>query len=267
MTYDLVISDFDGTLGRVPGFIEPETVQAIKDYVSNGGIFSVVTGRSYSSISAICQNYGLLSVVASFQGASIIDLKNGKEIFSGGLSLKRAMEIIKDLKSTELGLSVWANDVLYYDKENSYTNLYENKLAITKCVKLDNICDLQKINGFLVQKIVITVNPEQKKTYEKFFQERYGSDVIVNSGAKKIIEIIDARINKGFAVKKIAEYFNVPLSRVLAVGDSSNDLELLSGEWHGVAVGNADEELKNIAKEITVPFLEQPIKLLLEKYG
>ena len=50
------------------------------------------------------------------------------------------------------------------------------------------------------------------------------------------------------------------------MGDSTNDIELIKGEWHGVAVGDAREELKAVAKEITVPYSEQPIKYLLEKY-
>ena len=56
------------------------------------------------------------------------------------------------------------------------------------------------------------------------------------------------------------------MQEVIAVGDSTNDVSLISGEWHGVAVGNAKETLKKVAKEVTVPFSEQPIKYLLEKY-
>jgi hydroxymethylpyrimidine pyrophosphatase-like HAD family hydrolase len=52
----------------------------------------------------------------------------------------------------------------------------------------------------------------------------------------------------------------------MAVGDFNNDFELVGGPWHGVAVGDGSAELKKIAKEITVPFREHPIKYLIEKY-
>ena len=58
----------------------------------------------------------------------------------------------------------------------------------------------------------------------------------------------------------------MPLEKVITVGDSTNDIELLKGPWHGVAVGNASEELKKVADEITVPFKENPVLALLKKY-
>ena len=52
----------------------------------------------------------------------------------------------------------------------------------------------------------------------------------------------------------------------MAVGDSTNDIELLNGPWHGVAVGDGRKELLAVADEITVPYNENPVKVLLEKY-
>ncbi|MBQ7236490.1 MAG: HAD family phosphatase [Clostridia bacterium] len=87
-----------------------------------------------------------------------------------------------------------------------------------------------------------------------------------NSGAKCLLEAINPDCGKGVAVKFIANYYNIPLEKVLAVGDSTNDIDLLVGPWHGVAVGDGREELKAVADEVTVPFREKPVKLLLEKY-
>ena len=81
-----------------------------------------------------------------------------------------------------------------------------------------------------------------------------------------MLEVINPKYSKGNAVKFLADYYGVKLSEVLAVGDSTNDIELLRGEWHGVAVGDAKEELKAVADEITVPYKDQPVKVLLEKY-
>ena len=63
-----------------------------------------------------------------------------------------------------------------------------------------------------------------------------------------------------------AKRYGIPYSETIAVGDSTNDLQLVTGEWHGVAVGDAKAELKAAADEITVPFKDKPVKFLLEKY-
>ena len=83
---------------------------------------------------------------------------------------------------------------------------------------------------------------------------------------KELLECINKEYTKGRAVKFLSEHFNVPLSEVITVGDSTNDIPLLDGAWHGVAVGDAKDELKKVAKEITVEFKDKPILHLLKKY-
>ena len=81
-----------------------------------------------------------------------------------------------------------------------------------------------------------------------------------------MLEAINPSCSKGFAVRFLADYYGVKLEEVIAVGDSTNDIDLLVGPWHGVAVGDGRKELKAVADEITVAYKEQPVKTLLEKY-
>ena len=62
MKYKLFLSDFDWTLGLAPDFVEQETIKAIKEYQKQGGIFVICTGRSYLSIKAVCEKYGISSL-------------------------------------------------------------------------------------------------------------------------------------------------------------------------------------------------------------
>ena len=73
-------------------------------------------------------------------------------------------------------------------------------------------------------------------------------------------------IREGNFLIHLAAIYGISLDKVMAVGDSTNDMALIDGEWHGVAVGNAVEELKKVAKEVTVPYEQMPIKHLIEKY-
>ena len=64
----------------------------------------------------------------------------------------------------------------------------------------------------------------------------------------------------------MANYYGIPLEEVLTIGDSTNDIDLLVGPWHGVCVGDGKEELKAVADEITLPFKDKPVKTIIEKY-
>ena len=58
------------------------------------------------------------------------------------------------------------------------------------------------------------------------------------------LEVTKLGIDKGVAVKKLAEKLNIPIEEVIAVGDSFNDLPMLKAAGTSVAVENAQPEIK-----------------------
>ena len=62
--------------------------------------------------------------------------------------------------------------------------------------------------------------------------------------------IIPAGGSKGVAVEKVLEHYHIDRSEAVAFGDGNNDLEMLKAVGHGIAMGNASDELKEIAEEV-----------------
>ena len=265
MRFDLVISDYDWTLGTSPADISEENLSAIREFIRKGGKFSVVTGRSFSSIEDICLHHGLKVVVGCFQGADIADLKTGKHLFTGGIDCELGAKAVSDLLTENYPVVAWSGDTLYYKEPSYYTEQYLGVEKV-KLVQSDDVArDILK-EGKPVSK-VCAVTPEEKTAeFVKKYSEKYGDTLAVNSGAKRLVEIIKPELNKGFAVRYIANYLGVPLNKVMTVGDSLNDLELMSDDWYGVAVGDGDETLKKKAKEVTVPYTESAVAKLIYKY-
>lgn len=81
-----------------------------------------------------------------------------------------------------------------------------------------------------------------------------------------IIEIVKKGMNKAVGLEKVAYYFDIPQSRVIAFGDEDNDLEMIDYAGAGVAMGNAIDELKDVAKHVTTTNEEDGIASFLEKY-
>lgn len=264
MKYKLFISDYDGTLGEAPkNDIDIETLKAINEYNKKGGIFTVCSGREYRSIRKICLEQGLKGLVVSFQGARIHDLESGKVLFNGGLDANWALTALKEVEPYGFIPMVYTEDRFYFAYENEFTAMYEKAVAMKGVV-----ADLtQIVNSLSVCKVGWLGEPEKiSKAVDQLNAIHNGKDLKYNSGAQFLLEVINPKCTKGNAVRFIADYYNIPLTEVLTVGDSTNDIDLVVGEWHGVAVGDGKEQLKAVAKEITVPFKEKPIKFLLEKY-
>ena len=265
MKYKLFISDFDGTLGVAPSHVEEETIKAIKEYQAKGGIFVICTGRSYLSIKKVCNQYGIKGIVISFQGALANDLEKGEVLFDGGMDKEDTAMITKDLLDMGIETGVYLDDLYYYDHFGPQIEEYE-RLVMVKGVLVDDLCAEIRRTDKKIKKVLSRGEPEVLDKAQAILEEKYKGKLIINRSARRLVEAISPEWSKRQAVIRIAEYYNIPLSEVIAVGDSTNDIGLLDGEWHGVAVGDAMEELKKYAKEITVPFEEQPVKFLLEKY-
>ena len=68
------------------------------------------------------------------------------------------------------------------------------------------------------------------------------------------LDIAPLGVNKSTALERVREWLDVPRSRLVAVGDGRNDIEMF--EWAGaegraVAMGQAPDEVKDAATEVT----------------
>lgn len=264
MKYEMMVSDFDGTLGRISE-INAETVEAIKEFERKGGKFVICTGRMYCSIERICLKYGFKGALIAYQGALIKDVESGKEIFSGGIKKDLLIKVVDEFVEDGLQAVIFKDDKLYYDKESWYIDFYRLS-PDAEIIKVPSITEFLENADSDLLKCTAVGNKESVGALTKKYNEKYKGKLIFNNGNETLMEVINPECSKGESVKRAAAYYGVPLEKVITVGDSTNDIELLKGPWRGVAVGNASEELKKVADEITVPFEENPVLALLKKY-
>ena len=76
-------------------------------------------------------------------------------------------------------------------------------------------------------------------------------DNIINK-EYEYLDISPLNISKNNALKILGEYLNIDKSEMLAIGDNLNDLDMVKESGVGVAIANAYDELKQVAKYTTV---------------
>lgn len=65
-----------------------------------------------------------------------------------------------------------------------------------------------------------------------------------------LLEFQDKRVNKGHALQVFCDRHQIPLEKVMAFGDMSNDIQLLKTVGWGVALQNGSQDLKQVARDI-----------------
>ena len=106
---------------------------------------------------------------------------------------------------------------------------------------------------------------------EKFFKQNLDalkealSDYDVLMVGPAWMEIMPKGVSKASALEKIAAKNGYTMNEVMAFGDAENDIQMLKRAGVGVAMGNAMDEVKEIADIITDTNLNNGIGKIIDK--
>ena len=91
-------------------------------------------------------------------------------------------------------------------------------------------------------------------------------DVTITSSLKNNLEIGGATTSKAEALRKMGELLGIKQEEMMAIGDSPNDIEMLKAAGMSVAVGNAEEEVKEQASYISADNDNDGVAEAIEKF-
>lgn len=79
-------------------------------------------------------------------------------------------------------------------------------------------------------------------------------------------EIMPKGINKANGLNQLCQLLNIAPEEVMAIGDEENDLSMIRFAGFGIAMGNATEEVKQEARDITLTNDEHGVAAAIQKY-
>ena len=245
----LLISDIDGTL-NTKSFKLPENNKiAIKEFVNNGGKFTLCSGRNLQSLSIHYNKLGISTPAIFLNGAGIYDFKNNEMIYQNFISSEGEKIILDVLKKHKLAqLTVFTADKILLATRKCIYGRVISKMDKLDCELYKKISDLPrgvwgKVSFFgtkgLINKLKdVFSNDDNSKLFECFKTSPY------------TLEVVRKGVNKGAAVLKLAELLNIEKSNTAAIGDYYNDVEMLKRVAHPVCCGQAPDDIKKISEYV-----------------
>src|SRR5690606_2824056 len=73
-------------------------------------------------------------------------------------------------------------------------------------------------------------------------------------------------VNKAAGIQEVCQLLGIQMSEVVAIGDSMNDEAMIRSAGLGVAMGNAQASIKNIADITTATYLENGVARVIRDY-
>lgn len=241
----LIATDIDGTILKHNFQFNPEVKDCIKRLTLDGIKIVLVTGRMHVATINIAEELCLDTPVISYQGGLI--RHNGETLYEKHLNPERAMEIIKWAKKNNIHLNLYMNDQLYVEKDNEIIRRYTGERVARFVVKSFDKLKLERINKLLA----IDFEDENKVTMWRDYLATKYDDIDVVKSMPCFCEIAHPEATKYHAVRFLTEYLGFKQEEVMTIGDQDNDIGLLKAGGIKVAMGNATENLKEIADYIT----------------
>lgn len=268
MRYDLIATDFDDTLYSMQGGgIDDFTLNVINEYKRRGGKFVIVTGRMFSAIRPQAEKLGLDGLIISYQGAMISDISSGKTLKCFDLDRELCLEYLDFLGGFDLkAVQLYADDRLTVAEDNDYVKKYR-----TYCgVDVDVVGDLSRFilshPEKVLNKVYVATYPEEAERLRLAAEKAFSGRLNVTSSKEYNVEVVNPAASKGNALRYLLSEFGVEKSKVMCFGDQLNDLSLLSEAGMGVAVENANPELKKIADYVCESCTDDGVAKTIAKF-
>lgn len=256
----LVATDIDGTI-FIP---EKEFTSGVKnciDKLSKAGVKVVlVTGRMNAAASKIAKDLGLDTPVVSYQGGLVVE--NGKVLYERYLSEEQTCRILDWARQEKIHINLYNDDILYSETDCYEVQRYCNNLHTERTIKSFDEIKKGKINKLLA---IDYSNPERISKYEKELQNIFPDLYIVKS-TPYFLEFSNPEASKKCAVEFLQNYWGLKKEEILAIGDQNNDIALLQAGGIKVAMGNATNELKEIADYVTESVYDDGFVKAMEKF-
>jgi Cof subfamily protein (haloacid dehalogenase superfamily) len=248
----LVAIDIDGTLISDYGTLNPGTTTEVRRLVDAGHHVTIATGRSVPMTLPFIDQLGISpEFVVCANGAIIVRrdeshpmryARDTVELFDPGLVLREIHDTIPDAHyavEDETGLLRYIG---WFPETG--VNMHTQKMETFEELLTDQATR------------VVVIAPNSRQDYFTDVVDMLGLHKVTYSiGYTSWLDIGPQGVNKATALEKVRERWGIPRSRVMAIGDGRNDIDMLewAGEFgRGIAMGQAPEEVRNAASEMTL---------------
>lgn len=269
----LIALDLDGTLLMPDKSLSERNKKALKRAVEEeGAAVTLATGRAYGLVKMILDEAPFIQYAVLSNGAIAADAKGNilfKKVLTGSQALeifdyvfKTFPDIDKEMDFFENGIRIvgtgWAEYIRRMNIDEGTKKLLEKSQSVA-----DQRAYLKKSEG--VEKISVRfLNSDDKNAAFKVLEEHF-KDFQVCSSLDCNIEITCRGITKSLGLQKLTQHLGIGMEEVIAFGDNGNDYEMIRDCGIGVAMGNAEPEVKFLADRITKSNIEDGVACMLEE--
>ncbi|MEW6355929.1 MAG: Cof-type HAD-IIB family hydrolase [Planctomycetota bacterium] len=276
MRFKLIALDVDGTLLNSERQIGPRTKKALHDAVAAGIKIVLCTGRRYRSVLPIVDLLGIKPIVVVHGGALVKDSQTHQTLYSHGLPHQLAQAVLGFLKyydvSPLLILDTYPTGpdfIIEDDKKGKpeFLRYIEGAKGFYKVSKDFGGAPRDKMLEIALFSRMGTL-ADLLHRVKLEFRSRIEAHVLIFGHYRNrcdCLEIFNRRTSKWIALMHVAQQMGIADREIVAAGDDVNDIEMIQKAGFGIAMGNARDELKEVADLVTGSYDDEGVADFVEQ--
>lgn len=271
MDYKLICIDMDGTLLNDKKVISEGNIKAIRLAYEKGVRIAVCTGRIFTSADFFSELLGVKSPVIASNGAFIMEKDRGEVVYKATLGVEKCKKLLAMFRKHDIYPHYYTSDTVFTEKLVYSSSFYvevNKTLPKNMQVKIVVVKDWDEVFNTYENEIFkgIGVDEDIEKIKEVKTSLRGMKEFEVVSSRFDNFEVMNKGVSKGNAVKILADFYGITREQIICIGDSENDLSMIKFAGLGVAMGNADEDVKTAAQYITESNNCDGVARVIEKF-
>lgn len=270
MAIKLVALDLDGTTLNNDRVISERTRKALREADARGVNIVIATGRPFSALPKDVFEIDAIRYVLTSNGASITDLRKNETFYENCLSPLAVEHAVELLRKYDYIIECFIHGTAYIEKwyYEQVRETHESFKSVSYILEtrnpIDGIYDFMQHNREHIENINVNFEDISKKPAmkEKLLML---PEVTITSSFPHNLEIGGATTSKARALSEMGRLLGIRADEMMAAGDSPNDIAMLNAVGMPVAVGNAEEEVKAVAKYIAPTNHEDGVAEAIER--
>lgn len=246
--YQMIVLDLDGTLTNAKKEITPRTKDVLTQLQEEGGKVVLASGRPTPGIVKLAEELNLSAYggyVLSYNGAHIMNYATEEVIYNRTVPMELIPDIYKEASRFHAA-------ILTYSKQEIITaNGYNEYCALESRINGIPIHEVEDFVGFIkfpVNKFLMAGEPELMLKAQSHMREWFGWQLNIFRSEPFFLELMPQSVDKAYSLGRLLDYIHMDREQIICCGDGFNDKSMIRFAGLGVAMANAQPEVKEAAR-------------------
>lgn len=263
----LIAIDIDGTLLNEENILAQETIDAVTEARNNGIKVVLCTGRPLTGVKPYLKKLnidGSDEYAITFNGAQVQDA-DANIIEKFDLDYNDFVGLEKLSHNLNTNFQIETTDYIY----TTNRDLSPYSVAESYLVRMPiRVREPQEITSETeIVKAMLIADPDIIDKAIPNIPESFLDHLTMVRSEPVFIEFVNQKASKGAALSKLATRLGLTAENVMAIGDQGNDISMVKYAGTGVAMGNAADDLKDIANKITKSNKENGVAYAIRNFA